>query len=181
MLYFPNDFKIISFIFLGFWIYSILKKNWKHLFSVLFYYFVFLVIWVFLSFGAALKPENLVGNREFYVSEIFKSSGIEIPEELILVAKLDPIVLIGVESEYNAECIFEGSSKIIKELERKIKKNKNFIKVDKLDNYPTELINPDNFSVKNIKSIYKGKLLDDVIYISFDKSNKKFYYLAMYF
>ena len=118
-----------------------------------------------------MKPENLVGNREFYVSEIFKSSGIEIPEELILVAKLDPIVLIGVESEYNAECIFEGSSKIIKELERKIKKNTNFIKVDKLDNYPTELINPDNFSVKSIKSIYKGKLLDDVIYISFDKTS----------
>ena len=86
------------------------------------------------------------------------------------------------ENEYNAECLYTGSKKIILELENNILAKKEFIKINELDAYPTKVLTQDNFNLNELKSVYKKESEGrHIIYIAFNKSYTKLYYSAFYY
>jgi energy-coupling factor transporter transmembrane protein EcfT len=167
-------------------IYTIVKKKWLRLFLSIIGFFVFLAVWmIFLllkGLSEELTPIVKIGDEKFYSNEIAKSSNLRIPNGLKIISKLDSIIYVGIENEYDAECIYSGPSKLITELENDIISNKDFSKVDQLENYPTSVTSQGNFNLKELKSVYK-KVSEGsfIIYFAFDKSNSKVYYSASYY
>lgn len=167
-------------------IYTIVQKKWLRLFFSILGYFAFFVSWAvilfFKGFSEELKLVKEIGDSKFYSQEILKTTKLEITDELKIISKLDTIVYVGIEDEYDAACLYEGPKKSIKELESAIISDKDFSQVDRLDNYPTNVINKQNFRLDDIKSIYRkeseGRF---IVYVAFNKSRTKFYYDASYY
>lgn len=177
---------IICAIFVISIVYTIFQKRWLRLFlSVLGYSLIFIfwfIIILFKGFSDELKPEIEIGDSKFYSKEISKSSNLIVPEDLKIISKIDTIVYMGMENEYNAECLYKGSKKIILEVENNILAKKEFIKINKLDSYPTKVLTQDNFNLNELKSVYKKESEGRyIIYFAFNKSNTKFYYSAFYY
>lgn len=167
-------------------IYTISQKKWSRLTSSILGYFAFLVLWIgfilFKGFYDELKPEVEIGDSDFYLNEILTSSNIKIPKDLKIISKLDTITYIGIEDEYDAECLYTGPSRLIIKLENNIISNKEFSKAKELVQYPTEVLNSDNFNLNDLKSVYiKDVEGRSVIYIAFNKDNSKLYYSAFYY
>jgi len=184
--YFLYSIGIISVVFSISIIYSIVQKKWLRLVLSFFSYFVFFILCIvfvfFKGYSDDIKPQIEIANSKFYANEILKSANLKIPNVLKIISKLDTIVYIGFENEYDAECLYAGSKKLIIELENNIISNKDFRKVNELEKYPTKVLNRDNFNLNEIKSVYKkeseGRF---IIYIAVDKSYSKLYYSAFYY
>ena len=167
-------------------IYTIIQKKWLRLFFSILGYFAFFVSWAvilfFKGFSEELKPLKEIGDSKFYSQEILKTTKLRMTDELKIISKIDTIVYVGIEDEYDASCLYEGPKKSIKELESAIISDKEFSQVDRLDNYPTNVINKQNFRLDDIKSIYRkeseGRF---IVYVAFNKSRTKFYYDASYY
>jgi energy-coupling factor transporter transmembrane protein EcfT len=177
---------MVCLIFITSIIYTIIEKKWLRLFLSFLGFFAFLLAWmsfIFLKgFNDELTPIVKIGDEKFYSNEILKSSDLRIPNGLKIISKLDSIIYVGIENEYDAECIYTGPSKLITELENDIISNKDFSKVDQLENYPTRVISQYNFNLKELKSVYKKESEGSfIIYFAFDKSNAKVYYSANYY
>lgn len=167
-------------------IYSIIQKKWRRLFFSILAYFAFFVTWAvimfFKGFSEELKPVKEIGDSKFYFQEILKTTKLGIKDELKIISKIDTIVYVGIEDEYDAACLFTGPEKSIKELESAIISDKDFSQVDRLDNYPTNVINNQNFRLDDIKSIYRKESEGRyIVYVAFNKSRTKFYYDATYY
>ena len=167
-------------------VYTITQKKWLRLTLSILGYFVFFVLWtgfvLFKGVSDDLKPQIEIGDSKFYSNEILKSANLKIPNDLKIISKLDTIVYMGFEKEYDAECLYAGSKKLIIELENNIISNKDFRKVNQLEKYPTKVLNRDNFNLNEIKSVYKKEAEGRyILYIAIDKSYSKLYYSAFYF
>ncbi len=81
------------------------------------------------NFFASNPPANNfeIGNNKFYRGEIYKTTGIKLSENLLITAKLDTIYYGGMEGEYDAECIFYGSAKDIKNISNLLTLNHGFV------------------------------------------------------
>ncbi len=177
---------LICLIFTVSIIYTIIEKKWLRLFLSFLGFFFFLLAWIsfiFLKgFGEELKPVFQKGDEEFYKHEIEKSANLKILPELKILMKQDSIVYVGIEDEYDAECLYTGPSKLIVDLEKKLISQNDFVKVSQLDYYPTNIITEKNFKLVELKSVYKKVSEGDcIIYIAFDKKHSKFYYSAKYY
>ena len=185
----PYSLGFISLCFLSSIIYIAIQKKWlRTIFSLIGYVFglVFIIIIMILKeelFSDNLyKPKTQITDSEFYTNEIFNSSNLNIPKELKIISKLDTIVYMGFENEYDAECLYYGSEKIISQLEKNIISNKDFKKVNKLESYPTKVINEVKFNINDLKSVFKKESEGRyIIHIAFNKSCTKLYYSAFYY
>ena len=167
-------------------VYTIIQKKWLRLTLSILGYFLFFVLWIgFIIFQGVsddLKPQIENGDSKFYSNEILKSSNLKIPNDFKIISKLDTIVYMGFENEYDAECLYAGSKKLIIELENNIISNKDFRKVNELVKYPTKVLTQDNFYLNELKSVYKKESEGRyIIYIAIDKSYSKLYYSAFYY
>jgi energy-coupling factor transporter transmembrane protein EcfT len=162
---------------------KIVKREWAKTFLSSMAFLFFFVIWAFFGLMAYLSsPRITIADHEFYSNEISKTVGLIVPKELKLVSKLDTIVFMGMEGEYDAECLYSGPEKIILDLEQKIRRREGFVKVNELGNYPTSVIKTNNFSVNDIKSIYKKEDFGRyIIHVAVDKNSSKLYYSAMHY
>jgi energy-coupling factor transporter transmembrane protein EcfT len=177
---------IICAIFIISIIYTVFQKKWLRLVLSVLGYILFFIFWfimiLFKGFSDELKPEIETGDSNFYSKEISKSLNLKVPEDLKIISKIDTIVYMGMENEYNAECLYTGSKKIILELENNILAKKEFIKINELDAYPTKVLTQDNFNLNELKSVYKKESEGSyIIYIAFNKNYTKFYYSAFYY
>jgi hypothetical protein len=90
-------------------IYTIVQKKWLRLFLSILGYFAFFVSWAvipfFKGFSEELKPVKEIGDLKFYSQEILKTTKLEITDELKIISKLDTIVYVGIEDEYDAACL----------------------------------------------------------------------------
>ena len=190
-LVFPDSYilYLVGLIFVLFAIsivYTIIQKKWLRLTLSILGYFLFIVLWMgfifFKGMSDDLKPQIEIGDSKFYSKEILKSTNLKVPNDLKIISKLDTIVYMGLENEYDAECLYAGSKKIIIELENNIISNKDFRKVNELEKYPTKVLNRDNLKLNEIKSVYKKESEGSyIIYIAVDKSYSKLYYSAFYY
>lgn len=163
-------------------VYTIIQKKWLRLTLSILGYFFFIVFWMGFIFLKELKPQIEIGDSKFYSKEILEGANLKVPNDLKIISKLDTIVYIGVENEYDAECLYAGSKKTIIELENNIISNKDFRKVNELEKYPTKVLNRDNLKLNEIKSVYKKESKGSyIIYIAVDKSYSKLYYSAFYY
>jgi energy-coupling factor transporter transmembrane protein EcfT len=186
---FPYTLGFICVFFFISLIYIAIQKKWlRTIFSLIGYFFVFVFIILVMIFKELLfsdelyKPEIQIGDSKFYTNEILNSSNLKMPKELKIISKLDTIVFMGFENEYNAECIYYGPKKIISQLENNIILNKDFRKVNKLESYPTKVLNEDKFNINELKSVFKKESEGRyIINIAFNKSCTKLYYSAYYY
>jgi energy-coupling factor transporter transmembrane protein EcfT len=184
--YFVYSMVIIFVIFATSAIYTIVQKKWLRLILSVFGFLGFFMVWLgiifFKGFSDELKPQIQIGDSKFYSNEIANSTNLNISNKFKLLSKLDTIVYMGLENEYDAECLYTGSTSSILELEKNISSQKEFSKIEELENYPTKVITMNNFNLKDIKSVYKKESEGSFkIYIAFDKNNSKFYYSAFYY
>ncbi len=165
-------------------IYTIIQKNWSRLTLSFMAYFFFLFFWfVLLLFYSMVGggPQIAIGDSKFYSDEILQRTDLMVPNQLKLISKLDTIKYQGIESEYDAECLYRGPKKLIKELENKIISNKEFSKANELSKYPTKVLTHKNFNLNELKSVYVKQAGMCTIYIAFNKSNSRLYYSAYYY
>jgi energy-coupling factor transporter transmembrane protein EcfT len=183
--YFFYSFIIIVLIFTISLIYTIVQKKWLRLFfSVLGFvgFFIILSIIFIYGFYDAISTKYEIGDSKFYSNEIAYSSNLHISRDLKLVSKLDSIFYVGLEREYDAECLYTGPKRSIQELERNIISQKEFTKVKQIENYPTQVLTKTNFNLKDLNSVYKKESDGHyIIYVAFDKMYSKFYYSAVYY
>lgn len=173
---------LICVIFTTSIIYTIIQKKWLRLLLSFFGYFVFLFFWlIFYMFLNEIQPQIEIGDSKFYSNEILKSTNLMIPNKLKIISKLDTIVFMGIEDEYDAECLYRGPKKLIIELENNIISNKEFSKANELPNYPTKVLNHSNFNLNDLKAVYRKEGGGGIINIAFDNSNSKMYYSAWYY
>ena len=177
---------VIFSIFIAAIIYTIIQKKWLRLLLSTLSFIAFLIVWLgfifFKGFTDELKPLVEVGDFNFYKNEIAKSSNLKILPSLKMLSKLDTIVYMGIENEYDAECLYYGPSKLIIDLEKEVISQKEFNKVSNLENYPTKIITEKNFNLNELRSVYKKESQGRyIIYIAFNKNNSKFYYSAFYY
>lgn len=184
--YFFYSLIIIFLIFTVSAIYTIVQKKWLRLFFSVLGFVGFFIIWmsiIFINgFYEAINPKLEIGDAKFYSKEIAYSSNLHISKDLKLMSKLDSIVYVGIENEYDAECLYTGPKSSIQELENKIISQKEFSKVNQIENYPTKVLTINNFNLKDLKSVYKKESEGRyIIYVAFDKMYSKFYYSAFYY
>lgn len=167
-------------------IYFFVQKKWLRLLLSFLSYIMFFIIWIVFAFlkgySDDLKPQIEIADSKFYATEILKSTNLDLPKGIRLIAKIDTIIYTGLENEYDAECLYVGTEKIMIELENNIISRKDFIRVSQLENYPTKVLTPNNFNLNELKSVYKyesdGRY---IIFIAFNKSYSKFYYSAIHY
>jgi hypothetical protein len=141
----------------------------------IFFVFTFIIINFFIELNEVFSPRIEIGDVKFYSKEIENSTGLKISKELNILSKIDTIVYVGFEREYDAECLYTGSSKIISELEKQIISKKEFSKVGQISI-------DQKIKFKDIKSIYTKESDGRYkIYVAFNKNNTKFYYNAFYY
>ena len=184
--YFFYSLIIIFLIFTVSSIYTIVQKKWLRLFFSVLGFAGFFIIWMSIlfiyGFYEAVSPKLEMGDAKFYSKEIANSSNLHISNDLKLVSKLDSIVFVGIENEYDAECLYTGPKSSILELEKNIISQKEFTKVNQIENYPTKVLTVNNFNLKDLKSVYKKESEGSYeIYVAFDKMYSKFYYSAFYY
>jgi energy-coupling factor transporter transmembrane protein EcfT len=184
--YFLYSIGIISVVFSISIIYSIVQKKWLRLVLSCLSYIVFFILWMvfvfFKGYSDDVKPQIEISDSKFYANEILKSTNLKLPNGIKIIAKLDTIVYTGIENEYDAECLYVGTEKIMIELENSIISRKDFIKVSELEKYPTRVLTQNNFNLNELKSVYKKESEGSfIIFIAFDKSYSKFYYSALYY
>jgi hypothetical protein len=170
---------IIFLIFIASIVNVIIQKKWQQLILsfclTIFFVFTFIIINFFIELNEVFSPRIEIGDVKFYSKEIENSTGLKISKELNILSKIDTIVYIGFEREYDAECLYTGSSKIISELEKQIISKKEFSKVGQISI-------DQKIKFKDIKSIYTKESDGRYkIYIAFNKNNTKFYYNAFYY
>jgi hypothetical protein len=89
---------------------------------------------------------------------------------------------MGMENEYDAECLYKGTSSSINKFEKSIKSQKEFKQIKELDTYPSKVVSEKNFKLKDLKSVYvKESDGRYTVHVAFDKSQTKFYYKAYYY
>jgi len=170
---------IIFLIFIASIVNVIIQKKWQQLILsfclTIFFVFTFIIINFFIELNEVFSPRIEIGDVKFYSKEIENSTGLKISKELNILSKIDTIVYVGFEREYDAECLYTGSSKIISELEKQIISKKEFSKVGQISI-------DQKIKFKDIKSIYTKESDGRYkIYIAFNKNNTKFYYNAFYY
>lgn len=98
---------------------------------------MFFIIWIGFAFlkgySDDLKPQIEIADSKFYATEILKSTNLDLPNGIRLIAKIDTIIYTGLENEYDAECLYVGTEKIMIELENNIISRKDFIRVSQLE------------------------------------------------
>ena len=172
---------LISLLFIGF------QKKWvKLILSSLLYLisFAFIVLFLGLMMMTNYSPEidSEVGDTEFYKKEIKKRTGIEVPQDFKLIAKIDTIRYMGMEGEYDAECLYYAPSNSITNFEKKIKSNSKFKKLE-----ITEALNSGsdrlNFKDLDFKSFSKWYVYDENGSFTIKIAIKKdaIYYDAFYY
>jgi hypothetical protein len=170
---------IIFLIFIASIVNVIIQKKWQQLILsfclTIFFVFTFIIINFFIELNEVFSPRIEIGDVKFYSKEIENSTGLKISKELNILSKIDTIVYVGFEREYDAECLYTGSSKIISELEKQIISKKEFSKVGQISI-------DQKIKFKDIKSIYTKESDGRYkIYVAFNKNNTKFYYNAFYY
>jgi len=170
---------IIFLIFIASIVNVIIQKKWQQLIlsfcMTIFFVFTFIIINFFIELNEVFSPRIEIGDVKFYSKEIENSTGLKISKELNILSKIDTIVYVGFEREYDAECLYTGSSKIISELEKQIISKKEFSKVGQISI-------DQKIKFKDIKSIYTKESDGRYkIYVAFNKNNTKFYYNAFYY
>lgn len=188
---FPDKYSVYSIvviclIFIISIIYTIYQRKWLRLILSSIGYFVFVILYIVFLFisdsSNDFKPEIAVGDDKFYSNEIFKATNLKIPNDIRFVSKIDTIVYMGLENEYDAECLYTGSEKSIIELEKNILSMKDFSKINQLEKYPTKVLNQQNFNLNELKSVYKKEMEGSYkIFIAINKTNSKIYYSAVYY
>lgn len=180
-----NGFLSLVILFLLSLLIILFQQKWlKLLFSTVLYA-IFFILWIIV--GAFNDIQNdlyhtKIGDASFYKNELKQSSNLEIPSEMDLIAKIDTIRYIGFEGEYDAECLYKGSKKVILKLQKAIESNKEFIKNDSInfersDVVQKEKINNESFKYGYTKSI-EGRC---IINIAFNKTKTSLYYSAFYY
>ncbi len=114
---------LLSLVLIGF------QKKWiKLIFASLLYIVFFSVITLFFALWTLVDPEtnSEIGDAEFYKKEIKSRTGVDVPQDFALSAKIDTIHYMGMEGEYDAECLYAAPIKSISNFEKKIKSNPNF-------------------------------------------------------
>ena len=164
-------------------IYIIAQRKWRKLIISLIGPFLIITItyFFFYGFGNNMNPEIELGDSEFYKEEILRTSNLKIPNNLKLLSKKDTILHIGIEGEYDAECLYTGRPKDIKKLESKIISQKEFKKIDPNQDFSDE-ISKIKLSLKDIKSVYtKHSEGSYIIYFAIDNLHSKIYYTAKHY
>lgn len=161
----------------------IFNRQWLRLFLGFLGYCIFLVGSIFFSmFDSMAEPNYEIGDRKFYDDEIHGATKVYVPKQLEIIAKIDTIVFMGIEGEYNAECLYSGNSSAIIKLEKQILLKKEFKKLKELDDFPTKVITKKNFNVNEFKSIYRKEEIGRYnIVLAFNKNHTRFYYKALYY
>ena len=170
---------IIFLIFIASIVNVIIQKKWQQLILsfclTIFIVFTFIIINFFIELNEVFSPRIGIGDVKFYSKEIENSTGLKISKELNILSKIDTIVYVGFEREYDAECLYTGSSKIISELEKQIISKKEFSKVGQISiDQKIKFIDIKSIYTKESDGRYK-------IYVAFNKNNTKFYYNAFYY
>jgi hypothetical protein len=177
-----KDIAIVSFMGISLLL-LIFNRQWVQLILGFLCYCIFFVSIIFLSiFDSIAEPNYSIGDKRFYREEIFKTSKVQIPDQLNLIAKIDTIFYGGMEGEYDAECLYSGNSKAIIKLEKHISSQKDFIKVEDLDEFPTKVITKNNFKLSDFNSIFRKE--NDghyVVHIAFNRNHTRFYYKSWYY
>ena len=105
------------------------QKKWiKLILSTLVYIVFFCVIVFIFSIWLIFDPEinSEIGDAVFYKQEIKSRTGFDVPNNFTLTAKIDTIHYMGMEGEYDAECLYSAPNNSIRSFEKKIKSNPNF-------------------------------------------------------
>jgi hypothetical protein len=105
------------------------QKKWiKLIFTLSLYIVLFSVGTLFFAFWTIFDPEtnSEIGDAVFYKQEIKRRTGVDVPNNFALTAKIDTIRYMGMEGEYDAECLYYAPSNSIRSFEKKIKSNPNF-------------------------------------------------------
>lgn len=172
---------LISLLLIGF------EKKWiKLIFSSLVYLIFFAVIVLFLGLmmmtNYSPEIDSEVGDTEFYKKEIKKRTGIEVPQDFKLIAKIDTIRYMGMEGEYDAECLYYAPSNSIINFEKKVKSNSKFKKFE-ITEALNSISNRFNFKNLDLKSFSKCYVYEEegrfTITIAFKKD--AIFYDAFYY
>jgi hypothetical protein len=161
------------------------QKKWiKLIVSTLFYIAFFCVIVFIFSIWLIFDPENNseIGDAVFYKKEIKYRTGVDVPQDFKLSAQIDTIHYMGMEGEYDAECLYYAPNSSISNFEKKIKSNSKFKKLEiteALDSNSVRL----NYKDLDLKSFSKCYVYDEVgrftIKIAFKKD--AIFYDAFYY
>lgn len=118
-------------LFTSFLVIAFQKKWIKILYTFILYSISFILIISFFILSSVFDKDNYsLGDKDFYLTEVKGTTGL-ILNNLKIINKIDTIRYIGMEGEYDAECLFIGERGQIIEFENQIKRN---IKFDKIKN-----------------------------------------------
>ena len=140
------------------------QKKWiKLIVSTLLYIAFFCVIVFIFSIWLIFDPENNseIGDAVFYKKEIKYRTGVDVPQDFKLSAQIDTIHYMGMEGEYDAECLYYAPNSSISNFEKKIKSNSKFKKLEiteALDSNSVRL----NYKDLDLKSFSKCYVYDEV-------------------
>jgi len=118
---------LFSLVLIGF------QKKWiKLIVSSLLYIVLFSVFAFFFLLWTISDPETNfeIGDSAFYKEEIKFRTGVDVPQDFKLSAQIDTIHYMGMEGEYDAECLYYAPSNSISNFEKKINSNPNFKKLE---------------------------------------------------
>jgi hypothetical protein len=118
---------LFSLVLIGF------QKKWiKLIVSSLLYIAFFCVTGIILAMWSISDPElnSEIGDAVFYKKEIKYRTGVDVPQDFKLSAQIDTIHYMGMEGEYDAECLYYAPNSSISNFEKKIKSNSKFKKLE---------------------------------------------------
>lgn len=144
---------LLSLVLIGF------QKKWiKLIFSSLLYIVFFSVVTLFFAIWTMVDPEtnSEIGDVVFYKKEIKRSTGVDVPQDFTLTAKIDTIHYMGMEGEYDAECLYSAPSRSISNFEKKIKSNPNFneLEISEALNSNSVRLNYKDLDFKSFSKLY---------------------------
>ncbi len=170
---------LISLILIGF------QKKWiKLIFTLSLYIVLFSVGTLFFAFWTIFDPEtnSEIGDAFFYKQEITRRTGVDVPNNFTITAKIDTIRYMGMEGEYDAECLYSAPNNSIRSFENKIKSNPNFKKHEMSEAFDSTSVRL-NYKELDFKSFSKWYVYEEdgrfTITIAFKKD--AIFYDAFYY
>jgi hypothetical protein len=161
------------------------QKKWiKLILSSLVYFVFFWVIVLVFSISLIFDPNNNseIGDAVFYKKEIKNRTGVDVPNNFSLTAKIDTIRYIGIEGEYDAECLYLAPKNSISSFEKKIKSNPNFNELEISEAFDSTSVRL-NYKELDFKSFSKWYVYEEdgrfTITIAFKKD--AIFYDAFYY
>jgi hypothetical protein len=164
-------------------LYTLMQRKWLLALTGIFLYvgYMFCLSFLIIIVGTIMGHSSVV-DEAFYSSEINSTTNLTIPKDLHLISKKDTIYYVGIENEYDAECLYEGPKETIMALENNLKMQTGISSNDQLPDLSETEINLSKFKKKDIGTSYStSKEGSYDIDIAFNKEKTRMYYSARYY